>query len=81
VIESFEHLCFKYEAFAVSCIRINYLFESKQVLLDMTNTDQVNSAKSTFTKKTFYDIAFSIGMLDSSSKGSNVLSCNTLYLA
>src|SRR6266568_4472617 len=64
VVESFEHLCFKCEAFAISLVRINYFFESKQVLLDIPIPDQVNSAKSPFTKKTFYNIAFSIRMLD-----------------
>src|SRR6266516_5973496 len=64
VIESLEHLCFKYEAFAISLVRINYLFESKQALFDMPIPDQVNSAKSPCTQKTFYNIAISIGMFD-----------------
>src|SRR5260370_12401547 len=69
VIESLEHLCFKDEVFAVAPVRINYLFKSKQTLLDTPVPDQVDSAKSPFTKKAFYDIAFSIGMLDYGSNG------------
>ena len=49
VIESLEHLCFKDEVFAVAPARINYLFESKQTLLDTPVPDQVDSAKSPFT--------------------------------
>src|SRR5207245_11394305 len=74
VIESLEHLCFKYEALAVLLVRINYFFESKQVLLDMPIPDQVYSAKSPCTQKTFYNIAISIGMFDRGPNGEHHLS-------
>ncbi len=63
VVEPLEHPCFKEEALAVSPARINHLFERKQALLDAPIPDQVDSAKSTFTKEAFYHIAASIGML------------------
>jgi hypothetical protein len=59
VIQALEDLPFKDEALAVPLVRVNHLFEGKQILLIAPIPDQVDRARSSSAKETLYDIAVS----------------------
>ena len=63
VIEPLEDIPFKDEAFAVSLVRVDHLFEGKQVVvvLDAPISNQVDDPDPTPTKETFYRIVVSSG--------------------
>src|SRR5712692_8178090 len=75
VIESFEELPFKDEAFTVALVRVDQLFEGKQVLLDSPIADQVDRTGLPLTKQTFDGIAVSRGVSYDSSKFECQLFC------
>ena len=60
--KSFEDLSFKHEALKLLLVRINYLFEGKQVLFVTKVSHQVYNARLSFAQETLYGIAASEGV-------------------
>jgi hypothetical protein len=60
--KSFEDLSFKHEALKLLLVRINYLFEGKQMLLHTKVSNQVDNAGLSFAQETLYGIAASEGV-------------------
>jgi hypothetical protein len=67
VMKPLEDFPFKDEAFAVSFVWVDRLFESKEIFPDLLVSDQVDCSKSPGPKETLYHITASGGVLYGSS--------------
>ncbi len=75
MLKSSEHFTFKGEALSFVLVRVNHLFEGKQVVLDPVIPHKVDSTKSALTKQALDNIAASSRVAYSDSDRKYQFSC------